>query len=76
MARYRNLSGQSAVVSYEIGDDNIMVEFEKGKYRNYLYTYVSAGIDNIEQMKALAIAGHGLNSFIKTTVNILYAEKW
>ena len=76
MARYGNLSRGSGIIAYEIGDNSITVEFEKGKVRNYLYTYASAGIDNIEQMKVLAIAGQGLNSFIDRVVRNHYAGKW
>ncbi len=37
---YQNLSGESGVRAYEIGDDFIKVEFSNG---TYLYTYQSAG---------------------------------
>ena len=73
MERYSNLGGDSGVVAYEIGNNSITVEFSDGK--RYLYTYQSAGSDNIEQMKALAAAGRGLNSFINTNVKKRYASK-
>lgn len=59
--------------SYEIAVDKIKVQFEDGA--EYLYTNQSAGIYNIDRMKALAIKGHGLNSFISTTVKKRYASK-
>ena len=74
MERYKNLSGSSGVSAYEIGTDSITVQFNDGWY--YLYTNGSAGSGNISQMKQLAIAGRGLNSFINTHVKKLYESKW
>ena len=73
MEQYKNLSGQSGVSSYEIGNDSIKVRFKDGHV--YLYNNASAGRTNIEHMKSLAIAGRGLNSFINTTVRKNYASK-
>jgi hypothetical protein len=73
MEPYKNLGGASNVVSYEIGDDWIKVQFRDGGI--YTYTYQSAGQDNIEHMKTLAQAGQGLNSFISTAVRKAYATK-
>ena len=73
MDKYKNLSGQSNVSSYEIGDDYIDVIFMDGCV--YGYTYSSAGHQNIEAMKSLAREGLGLNSFINTYVRKLYAYK-
>lgn len=73
MERYKNLGGDSGVVGYELGADQIRVQFKDGA--TYLYTYGSAGANYIEQMKRLATAGQGLNSFISTTVRKLYARK-
>lgn len=73
MTPYKNLGGDSGISSYEIGDDYIKVEFNDSSI--YLYNYVSAGEDNIEQMKQLAEAGEGLNSFINKHVKNKYAEK-
>ncbi|HEX9805190.1 MAG TPA: hypothetical protein VGA67_05905 [Candidatus Dojkabacteria bacterium] len=73
MERYKNLGGDSGVVAYEIGDDFIKVRFHDGSL--YLYNYQSAGSNNIETMKELAIAGKGLNSFINKVVKNRYASK-
>jgi hypothetical protein len=73
MARYANFGGDSAVVAYETGGDNITVQFDTGA--TYLYTYASAGVANIEQMKSLAVEGRGLNSFISRVVKKQYARK-
>lgn len=73
MTQYANLGGDSGVVSYEIGEDSITVEFRDGSV--YLYDFRSAGQTNIEKMKELAIAGSGLNSFITRVVRKGYANK-
>ena len=73
MTPYRNLGGNSGVRGYEIGTDFIRVQFSDNSI--YLYTYASAGSQNIEHMKRLAVDGRGLNSFITTTVRYDYARK-
>ena len=73
MEHYKNLGGNSGVKAYEIGDDSITVQFKDGAI--YLYTNGSAGSSAIEKMKALAVSGSGLNSFISSTVKKGYARK-
>jgi len=73
MESSKNLGGESGVVAYEIGPDFIRGQFSDGAI--YLYTYTSAGSNNIERMKQLARHGQGLNSFINTTVRKAYARK-
>jgi len=73
MERYKNIDGDSGVAGYEIGDDFIRIQFTTGAI--YLYTNASAGTQNIEQMKKLAVAGDGLNAFIDTRVRKAYARK-
>jgi len=73
MERYKNLGNDSGISAYEIGDDYIKVQFRDGSL--YLYNYGSAGSQNIEKMKELAIAGKGLNSFINRFVRKGYASK-
>jgi hypothetical protein len=73
MERYKNLGGDSGVAAYEIENDSIKVQFDDGAI--YLYNYQSAGAANIEEMKTLAIAGRGLNSFIMKHVRKKYAAK-
>jgi len=72
MERYKNVGGDSGVTGFEIGKDFIKVWFNNNWY---LYTYASAGSDNIEQMKKLAVAGNGLNSFINKYVRNDYESK-
>ncbi|MBW5285862.1 hypothetical protein [Burkholderia gladioli] len=73
MERYANRGGDSNVAAYEIEQSSIKVQFGDGSI--YLYTSQSAGSANLEQMKQLAIAGQGLNSFINRVVRKGYAEK-
>ena len=73
MQHYKDIDGDSGVSSYEIGIDFIRVMFSTGAI--YLYTYASAGAQNIEQMKNLADAGEGLNAFINKHVRKLYARR-
>ncbi len=73
MERYKNLSGHSGVVAYEIGRDFIKVQFTEGTV--YVYTEASAGLRHITHMKNLARNGRGLSSFISTTVHEAYARK-
>ena len=73
MERYKNIGGDSGVAEYEIGPDFIRVKFKDGSV--YLYTYASAGSQDIEQMKKLAVAGEGLNAFINRNVRKSYERK-
>lgn len=70
---YANYGGKSGIVSYDIGDDWILVNFTTGS--KYLYTIKSTTPDNINQMKQLAHAGKGLNSFIMRVLKTDYAGR-
>jgi hypothetical protein len=76
MTPYRNLNGNSNVVSYECSDDSIIVVFRSGRYRNYLYNAFRPGKANVERMKALAAQGYGLNSYISSSIEDNFAKKW
>lgn len=76
MTAYRNLSGNSSIVAYEINEDSIHVLFKSGVYRNYLYNSVRPGKAVVERMKRLAAEGRGLGSFISSVVKKNYAKKW
>lgn len=73
MVAYKNLGGDSGIIAYEIGDNFIEVQFKDGDI--YKYTNQSAGSANIQQMKQLAVAGSGLNSFISRHVKNGYESK-
>ncbi len=62
MTPYKNLWGDSNIISYEIGSDSITVEFASG--RVYTYTNASAGSSAVDTMKNLAECGEGLNWYI------------
>jgi hypothetical protein len=62
MQPYGNLSNKSGIREFDIGDDFIDVRFVQ--HEPYRYTHESAGRDNVEQMKKLAVAGKGLGTFI------------
>lgn len=76
MTPYRNLHGNSNVVSYEITEDSIHVVFKSGKQRNYLYNQLRPGKMVVDRMKALATQGFGLNSYISTSIKSSFAKKW
>jgi hypothetical protein len=73
MQRYKNLSGDSGVVSYELGPGAIAVEFSNGDV--YVYTNRSAGKSNIAQMQKLAQEGCGLSTFISQNVHDRFEQK-
>lgn len=73
MQRYQNLNRNSGVRAFRIESNFIDVQFSDGSV--YRYTYFSTGSGNIEQMKQLAVAGRGLNSFISGYVRKNYAVK-
>ncbi|HEY2020747.1 hypothetical protein [Paraburkholderia sp.] len=62
MQRYGNLSGDSGVDAYEIGDDFIKVRFRTGVA--YWYTERSAGAAHVAVLKRLARRGQGLGTYI------------
>ena len=71
MEQYRNLSGKSSIQGYEIRPTFIIVRFKKTS-REYVYSYKSAGKENVENMKELAKQGLGLNSYIMRHVRNRY----
>ena len=66
MKKYKNISGNSGVTSFETGTSFIRVKFTDGSV--YTYTYTSAGKEITEKMKKLAEAGKGLSTYISRTV--------
>lgn len=70
MQHYLDVNGDSGVEFYEIGPDYIDVKFKRGSV--YRYSYEIAGKHHVENMKALAKSGDGLNSYIMRNVRKLY----
>lgn len=73
MEQYLNLGRNSNVKEYSIGSDYIDVVFGKGNC--YRYSYKSAGMEKVEQMKILAQQGIGLNSYIMRYARKDYERK-
>lgn len=74
MVPYKNLSGDSGVVEYEIGSDFIKVRFKKFK-TIYVWDYSTPGVRHVEAMKRLAVEGRGLSTYIAQEVREDYARK-
>ncbi len=72
MTKYLDIDNDSGVEAYEISSDRISVQFKGGLI--YVYSYQSAGRENIEYMKKLAPSGEGLNSFINLNVKFKYVR--
>lgn len=73
MKRYKNRSGDSGVVAYDIGDDHIDIKFRNGDV--YRYDSETPGARHIENMKLLAEAGQWLSTYISRYVKDRYARK-
>jgi len=73
ITRYKNLSGDSKVVKYEIAKDSMKIRFADCSV--YIYTNQSADPRNISKMKTLAVAGKGLGTFIDANVKDRFARK-
>ncbi len=71
--KYQNLSGKSDVVSYKILKDSVTIRF--ADHSVYIYSNQSAGRLNVNQMKALAITGKGLGTFIDANLKEGYERK-
>lgn len=66
--RYKDRSGKSGIARYCIeGDGRIWLDF---KDSIYLYTSEKCGVANIETMKALAVEGKNLGTFINRTPQV------
>ncbi|WP_345811703.1 hypothetical protein AAGS40_12370 [Paraburkholderia sp. PREW-6R] len=75
MERYRNVSGDSGIDAYEIGDDFIRVRFRSGV--SYWYTEASVGATHVRTLKRLARKGQGLSTYISQHAEVSdgYARK-
>lgn len=71
--RYESLSGDSGVVSYDLGADSITLQFKNGVV--YLYNAEKPGKEHVERMKQLAKAGSGLSTYVSQHVKDAYARR-
>ncbi len=62
MKAYTDQNNDSNIQSYDTGESWITVTF-RGR-SCYTYTYRSAGLSTVEEMKRLASCGDGLNAYI------------
>jgi len=74
MKTYKNLSGKSGVVAYEIGKTFIKIKFE-GESGIYIYDYKRPGKKEVEKMKELAQKGSGLSTYISQDVGTNFSGK-
>lgn len=73
MTSYGNLSGNSGVVAYELGDGFIKVRF-RHESTIYVYDMERPGLEHVRKMKKLAAAGKGLSTYISQHVRENYAR--
>jgi hypothetical protein len=73
MTPYKNLSGDSGVVTYDIGATFIKIQFRSGP-QIYIYDYAIPGAHHVEQMKKLAIKGKGLAAYVSHNIKDNYAR--
>jgi len=73
MKTYKNLSGDSAIAAYEIGNSFIKIKFSGGD--TYTYNHKIPGKVVVEKMKDLALKGRGLGSYIMDEVKTNFAFK-
>ncbi len=72
MEIYKDITNDSNVTHYDIGDTYIKVKFN-GTAKIYTYSYSGkAGKYHVDRMKILAKSGDGLNSYINLNVKYKY----
>jgi uncharacterized protein YigE (DUF2233 family) len=76
MTPYRDLSGTSGIAAFAIKPESIHVRFKHSDTPNYLYDFATTGKQHVEAMQALALAGHGLSTYIARHVQDRYARRW
>lgn len=65
MKPYHNLNGNSIVQSFQIYGDAIKIKYNDGTVR--LYLYEKAGKETVEKMKAFALEGKGLGTYLSNS---------
>lgn len=73
MEKYKNLSGDSPIVEFEIGTDSISIKFKDGWI--YIFNGVRPGALQVEKLKSLAAAGKGLSGYLSSNVGKNFFSK-
>ncbi len=74
MTKYKNLSGQSSVDSYEYTTISFTVKFKDQMY--YLYSTNKNSLGEIQKMQSKADAGIGLGTMLATKPYHPHDKKW
>jgi len=64
--RYADLSRDSGVTHYDLGDDWIAVWFRNEPEKPYRYPRARIGAAHLREMQRLAAAGRGLSGYISS----------
>ncbi len=72
--KYKNLSGNSGVLKYEIFTEHIIIQFKS--QGSYYFSYKNPGQVHVEKMKDLAEKGQGLSTYISKYVKNNYEYKF
>ena len=72
--KYKNLSRNSGVIHYQIGDNFIELRFNNAGLV-YKYTSTNPGKSYVSEMKKLAKLGKGLTSYRNIKVKSFYSKK-
>ncbi|MFM2368099.1 MAG: hypothetical protein RL619_395 [Bacteroidota bacterium] len=67
MKKYKNLHGDSGILSYEYDDYSITIQF---KTKIYIYNISKIGSYHLQNMKSLADKGYGLNEYINRNQDV------
>lgn len=74
MTKYKNISGNSNVDSYEYTAESFTVMFKDGKH--YLYSTNQNSLSEIQKMQKCADAGIGLGTMLATKPHHPHDRKW
>lgn len=74
MIKYKNLSGNSNVDSYEYTTESFTVMFKEGIH--YLYSTLKNSLNEIQKMQQLADKGMGLGAMLATKPHHPHDKKW
>ncbi len=73
MTPYKNVSGNSGVVAFELSAEFIKVRF-RHEPKIYVYDNETPGLIHVRKMKKLAIAGQGLSTYISQHIRENFAR--